>query len=47
MSDNFVTLTPEEKRKRRARSLALILALFGFVALFYAITLFKFHPLVK
>jgi hypothetical protein len=44
MSDNFVILTPEEKRKRKARNIAIAVSLIAFVALFYAITIFKFVP---
>jgi predicted nucleic acid-binding Zn ribbon protein len=44
MSDEFITLTAEEKRKRRARNLAIAWLLMGAVALFYVITIFKFNP---
>ncbi|WP_158032236.1 hypothetical protein [Rhizobium rhizosphaerae] len=37
-----VTLTEAQKKSRRSRNVAVGLALFALVALFYAITLIKF-----
>jgi hypothetical protein len=36
-----IVLTPEELRRRRARNLAIALALGALVALFYAVTIVK------
>ena len=36
-----IVLTPEQKRRRRARSIAIGLALAALVALFYVVTLVK------
>ena len=36
-----VVLTPEQQRRRRNRSVALGLLLFGFVVLFYVVTVHK------
>lgn len=38
----LVKLTPEEQKRRRARSVAIALVLGALVVLFYAITWFKF-----
>jgi hypothetical protein len=42
--ENGVVLTPEQKRRRRARSLALGLVLGGLALLFYVITIVKLGP---
>lgn len=39
-----VVLTPEQKRRRRARSLAIAAVLAGLVLLFYAVTIVKLGP---
>jgi hypothetical protein len=36
-----IVLTPEQKRRRRARSIAIACALLALVILFYAVTLVK------
>ena len=37
-------LSPEDRKRRRQRSVALALALGGLVALFYAVTIAKLGP---
>ena len=39
-------LTPEQARSRRARNIAIGIAIFCFVALFYAVTIVKLGPTV-
>ncbi len=39
--DAGLVLTKEQRRRRRARSVALGLALFGMVVLFYIVTVYK------
>ncbi len=39
--DAGLVLTKEQQRRRRARSVALGLALFGMVVLFYVVTVYK------
>lgn len=39
--DDGVQLTPEQKRRRRNRSIAIALLLAGLVALFYLVTIVK------
>ena len=39
-------LSPDDIRRRRARSIAIALALGGFVLLFYVVTIFKLGPQV-
>ena len=41
---NGIVLTEEQKRRRRARSVAIALVLGGLVLLFYAITIVKLGP---
>ena len=41
-----VTLTEEQKKSRRRRSIAIALALFGLVVLFYVATVVKFGPAI-
>ena len=41
-----VVLTEEQVRKRRARSVAIGLALLALVVIFYAVTIVKFSPAV-
>lgn len=38
---NGIVLTEQQKRSRRARSIAIAVALFGLVVLFYLVTIFK------
>ncbi len=42
MIEELVKLTDEEKKRRRARSIAIASVLGGLVILFYAVTWFKF-----
>lgn len=42
--DDGIILTPEQKRRQRARSVAIALALGALVVLFYAITIVKLGP---
>ncbi len=46
MDDDFVTLTPSQKRARRSRSVAIGLALFALVIVFYVATIAKFGPAI-
>jgi hypothetical protein len=39
--DAGIVLTPDQKRRQRARSIAIALALGALVAIFYAVTLVK------
>ncbi len=39
MSDDGYQLTPEEKKRRRTRSIAIALVLAGLVILFYIVTI--------
>jgi hypothetical protein len=41
---NGIVLTPEQQRRRRARSVALGLVLAGLVLLFYVVTIAKLGP---
>lgn len=41
---NGVVLSAEQKRRRRARSIALALVLAGFALLFYVVTIVKLGP---
>ena len=40
-SDDGIVLTEEQKRRRRARNIAIALVLGGLVVLFYALTIIK------
>ncbi|MBN9037169.1 MAG: hypothetical protein J0H53_13940 [Rhizobiales bacterium] len=40
----FVTMTPQQKKARRSRSLALALALAAFVIVMYFVTFVKMDP---
>jgi hypothetical protein len=42
--DDGIILTPEQKRRQRARSVAIAVALGALVVLFYAITIVKLGP---
>ena len=42
--ENGIVLTEEQKRRRRARSIAIGLALGALVLLFYAVTIVKLGP---
>ncbi|WP_170149448.1 hypothetical protein [Rhodoplanes roseus] len=42
--DDGIVLTPEQKRRQRARSVAIALVLAALVVLFYAVTLVKLGP---
>lgn len=42
--DNGVVLTEEQKRRRKARSLAIALSLGALVLLFYIVTIVKLGP---
>ena len=42
--DNGIVLTEEQKRRRRARSIAIGLALGALAILFYAVTIVKLGP---
>jgi hypothetical protein len=44
MEQELVTLTAKQKKARRNRSVAIGLALFALVVIFYAATLAKFGP---
>ncbi len=44
MEQEFVTLTPSQKKARRSRSVAIGLALFVLVVIFYVSTIIKFVP---
>ena len=46
MEDDFVTLTDSQKRARRSRSVAIGLALFALVIVFYVATIAKFGPAI-
>ena len=46
MEHDFVTLTESQKKARRSRSVAIGVALFALVVLFYAATIVKFGPAV-
>ncbi len=46
MEDDFVTLTASQKRARRSRSVAIGLALFAMVVIFYVATIAKFGPAI-
>lgn len=46
MIDDFVTLTEKQKKARRARSVAIGLALFALVIIFYVATIAKFGPAI-
>ena len=46
MEDDFVTLTASQKRARRSRSVAIGLALFALVVIFYVATIVKFGPAI-
>lgn len=39
-----IVLTPEQRRRRRARSIALAIVLAGFACLFYLVTIVKLAP---
>jgi hypothetical protein len=41
MAEDGIRLSPEELRRRRARSVAIAIALAAFVALFYLVTIVK------
>lgn len=42
--EDGVRLTVEQKRRQRARSIAIAAVLFGLVALFYVVTIVKMGP---
>ena len=42
--NDFVKLTPEQEKRRHARSIAIGLLLAALVVLFYIVTLIKFFP---
>ncbi|WEK52356.1 MAG: hypothetical protein P0Y66_10460 [Candidatus Kaistia colombiensis] len=42
--EDGIRLTEEQKRRRRARSIAIAAVLFGLVALFYVVTIVKMGP---
>ena len=42
MEHDLVTLTESQKQARRSRSVAIAIALFAMVAIFYAATIVKF-----
>lgn len=42
--DDGIVLTPDQKRRQRARSVAIALVLAGLVVLFYVVTLVKLGP---
>lgn len=42
--ENGIVLTDEQKRRRRARNIAIALALGGLVLLFYIVTIVKLGP---
>jgi hypothetical protein len=44
MSDDGVRLTPAQRRRQRARSIAIAAVLVGLVALFYVLTIVKLGP---
>jgi hypothetical protein len=46
MQDDFVTLSAAQKRARRSRSVAIGLALFALVIIFYVATIAKFGPAI-
>lgn len=46
MSETGIELTEDQKRRRRARSLALAGILVGLVILFYIITIVKMGPAI-
>ncbi len=46
MEDELVTLTDSQKRARRSRSIAIGLALFALVVIFYIATIAKFGPAI-
>ncbi|MBH0236973.1 hypothetical protein [Methylobrevis albus] len=41
MEDDSIELTPEQKRRRRGRNIAIAVTLFGLVVLFYLVTVVK------
>ncbi|MCX5579585.1 hypothetical protein [Kaistia terrae] len=42
--EDGIRLTDEQKRRQRARSIAIAAVLFGLVALFYVVTIVKMGP---
>jgi len=42
--EDGIRLTDEQKRRQRARSIAIAAVLFGLVALFYLVTIVKMGP---
>lgn len=44
MSEDGVRLTPEQKRRQRARSIAIAVVLVALVVLFYVVTIVKMGP---
>jgi cell division septal protein FtsQ len=44
MSDDGVRLTPEQKKRQRARSIAIAVVLVALVVLFYVVTIVKMGP---
>jgi len=44
MSDDGVRLTPEQKKRQRARSIAIAAVLAALVVLFYVVTIVKMGP---
>ncbi|MCW2308195.1 hypothetical protein [Rhodobium gokarnense] len=44
MTEDGIRLTEEQKKRRRARSIAIGLALAALVAVFYAVTIIKLGP---
>lgn len=46
MEDDRVQLTERQKKAQRSRSIAIALALIGFVALMYIVTIVKMGPAI-
>jgi capsular polysaccharide biosynthesis protein len=44
MTDERITLTPEETKRRRARNIAIAVALGLFIVIVYAVTVVKLGP---
>jgi cell division septal protein FtsQ len=44
MTNDGVRLTPEQKKRQRARSIAIAAVLIGLVVLFYVVTIVKMGP---
>lgn len=46
MAEDGIKLTPEQKKKRRGRSIAIAVVLAALVVLFYVVTIVKLGPSV-